>query len=50
MRYGDTWMTWMTWTADALSGEPVVICTQTANDRSTRLAASGPPLSDIGVR
>jgi RimJ/RimL family protein N-acetyltransferase len=27
------------WFADALPGEPVVLCTQTANDRSMRLAA-----------
>ncbi|MEU0388158.1 GNAT family N-acetyltransferase [Streptomyces chartreusis] len=27
------------WCADALPGEPVVLCTQTANDRSMRLAA-----------
>lgn len=27
------------WFAGALSGEPVVLCTQTANDRSMRLAA-----------
>jgi RimJ/RimL family protein N-acetyltransferase len=27
------------WLADALPGEPVVLCTQTANDRSMRLAA-----------
>lgn len=27
------------WVADALPGEPVVLCTQTANDRSMRLAA-----------
>ncbi|GAA2267120.1 N-acetyltransferase [Streptomyces ruber] len=27
------------WFADALPGEPVVLCTQTANDRSLRLAA-----------
>ncbi|MFE4968168.1 GNAT family N-acetyltransferase [Streptomyces sp. NPDC056660] len=27
------------WFADALPGEPVVLCTQTANDRSVRLAA-----------
>jgi RimJ/RimL family protein N-acetyltransferase len=27
------------WYADALPGEPVVLCTQTANDRSMRLAA-----------
>lgn len=27
------------WFTDALPGEPVVLCTQTANDRSTRLAA-----------
>ncbi|MEU0168309.1 GNAT family N-acetyltransferase [Streptomyces iakyrus] len=26
------------WLADALPGEPVVLCTQTANDRSVRLA------------
>lgn len=27
------------WFADALPGEPVVLCTQTANDRAMRLAA-----------
>jgi RimJ/RimL family protein N-acetyltransferase len=27
------------WFADSLPGEPVVLCTQTANDRSMRLAA-----------
>ncbi|MET9415522.1 GNAT family N-acetyltransferase [Streptomyces klenkii] len=27
------------WCADALPGEPVVLCTRTANDRSMRLAA-----------
>ncbi|GGK21304.1 N-acetyltransferase [Streptomyces camponoticapitis] len=27
------------WFTDALPGEPVVLCTQTANDRSMRLAA-----------
>lgn len=27
------------WFADALPGEPVVLCTQTANDRARRLAA-----------
>ena len=27
------------WFADALPGEPVVLCTQTANDRSMRVAA-----------
>ncbi|GHH55949.1 N-acetyltransferase [Streptomyces candidus] len=27
------------WVADALPGEPVVLCTQTANERSMRLAA-----------
>lgn len=27
------------WFANALPGEPVVLCTQTANDRSMRLAA-----------
>ncbi|GGW84689.1 hypothetical protein GCM10010320_78180 [Streptomyces caelestis] len=27
------------WFADALPGEPVVLCTQTANDRSMRPAA-----------
>ncbi|MGW5644666.1 GNAT family N-acetyltransferase [Saccharopolyspora sp. NPDC003752] len=27
------------WLADALPGKPVVLCTQTANDRSMRLAA-----------
>jgi RimJ/RimL family protein N-acetyltransferase len=27
------------WCADALPGEPVVLCTQSANDRSMRLAA-----------
>lgn len=27
------------WFADAFPGEPVVLCTQTANDRSMRLAA-----------
>ncbi|KOU16824.1 GNAT family N-acetyltransferase [Streptomyces sp. WM6368] len=27
------------WCADALPGEPVVLCTQTANDRAMRLAA-----------
>jgi RimJ/RimL family protein N-acetyltransferase len=27
------------WFADVLPGEPVVLCTQTANDRSVRLAA-----------
>ncbi len=27
------------WFADALPGEPVVLCTQTANDHSMRLAA-----------
>ena len=27
------------WFADAFPGEPVVLCTQTANDRSVRLAA-----------
>ncbi|MCD7439956.1 GNAT family N-acetyltransferase [Streptomyces lincolnensis] len=27
------------WLADALPGEPVVLCTQSANDRSVRLAA-----------
>ena len=27
------------WVADVLPGEPVVLCTQTANDRSMRLAA-----------
>jgi RimJ/RimL family protein N-acetyltransferase len=27
------------WVADALPGEPVVLCTQTANDRAMRLAA-----------
>ncbi|MFC8819081.1 GNAT family N-acetyltransferase [Streptomyces rochei] len=29
----------LNWFADALPGEPVVLCTQTANDRSMRLAA-----------
>lgn len=29
------------WVADALPGEPVVLSTQTANDRSMRLAANG---------
>lgn len=29
----------LAWFADAFPGEPVVLCTQTANDRSTRLAA-----------
>ncbi len=29
----------LAWFADALPGEPVVLCTQTANDRSMRLAA-----------
>lgn len=28
------------WFADALPSEPVVLCTQTANDRSMRLAAT----------
>jgi RimJ/RimL family protein N-acetyltransferase len=29
----------LTWFANTLPGEPVVLCTQTANDRSMRLAA-----------
>ncbi|WP_171169591.1 GNAT family N-acetyltransferase [Streptomyces sp. I05A-00742] len=29
----------LAWFADALPGEPVVLCTQTANDRAMRLAA-----------
>ena len=29
----------LAWFADALPGEPVVLCTQTANDRSMRVAA-----------
>jgi RimJ/RimL family protein N-acetyltransferase len=29
----------LAWFAGALPGEPVVLCTQTANDRSMRLAA-----------
>ena len=29
----------LAWFADAAPGEPVVLCTQTANDRSMRLAA-----------
>ncbi len=38
------------WFADALPGEPVVLCTQTANDRSMRLAAKLGGFTEVGGR